>query len=329
MQKKVIVLLVATLLICGCGKVPVLKNGEEALVSLKEDSSISVEDFYSKLKDKYGVSMLIEMIDETILAKEYPDKDQDKKDYADAYIDNLKGNYETESEYLSALNQSGFANEDEAKAYLSLNYLRNLAVEDYAKSLVKEKAIKNYYEDETVGDIRCSHILITWKETDDISEKDAKAAALKKAKSLIKELDSADDVASKFAELAKKNSEDASAEDGGDLNFFNKGKNVEEFEKAAYALKKGKYTTEPVETEFGYHIILKTDEKAKASYDDAKESIIETLAQEIIENDNEIQYNALIALRDEYDMSIEDDSLVKSYNTYIQQILSYLNSSSN
>jgi parvulin-like peptidyl-prolyl isomerase len=60
-----------------------------------------------------------------------------------------------------------------------------------------------------------------------------------------------------FAELAKELSTDTgSAVNGGDLNWFGKGAMVPEFETAAFALEKtGDYTTTPVQSQFGYHII--------------------------------------------------------------------------
>jgi foldase protein PrsA len=59
-----------------------------------------------------------------------------------------------------------------------------------------------------------------------------------------------------FADLARKLSIDkGSGKRGGDLGLFGRGQMVKEFEDAAFKLKKGELTNEPVRTQFGYHII--------------------------------------------------------------------------
>ena len=203
----------------------------------------------------------------------------------------------------------------------SCNYLRNLATEDYAKSLIKEKSIKNYYKNSIVGDIEASHILITPDVKDDMTDdekKKAEEAALKEAKDIIKKLDEG----AKFADLAKEYSDDeGSAKDGGALGKFNKGDMVESFEKAAYALEVNKYTKEPVESEYGYHIILKTKEHEKAALEDVKEEIIETLSKEKLSTDKTISIDALSNLRKEYEFEITDDKLASQYRKYMNNLL--------
>lgn len=76
------------------------------------------------------------------------------------------------------------------------------------------------------------------------------------AKKLIAELDKGAD----FAKLANKNSLDAKeSQNGGDLGWFSAGQMVAPFSEAVAALEKGKYTKEPVKTQFGFHVILKED----------------------------------------------------------------------
>jgi len=78
------------------------------------------------------------------------------------------------------------------------------------------------------------------------------------AKKLIAELDKGAD----FSKLANKHSLDAKeSQNGGDLGWFSAAQMVAPFSEAVAALEKGKYTKAPVKTQFGYHVILKEDDR--------------------------------------------------------------------
>ncbi|PSH01951.1 MAG: hypothetical protein BRC27_00320 [Nanohaloarchaea archaeon SW_10_44_10] len=63
-----------------------------------------------------------------------------------------------------------------------------------------------------------------------------------------------------FAQLAKEKSEGPSGDNGGDLGFFSRGDMVKPFEKKAFEMDTGE-VSDPVKTEFGWHLIKKTDER--------------------------------------------------------------------
>ena len=93
---------------------------------------------------------------------------------------------------------------------------------------------------------------------------------------------------------------------------------VEEFEKAAKEMKVGTYSTTPVKTEYGYHIIYKTAQKDKPKLEEVKADIIEDLANEKIEEDSKLQVTALVELRKEYKVEIQDKDLKKQYEAYVE-----------
>ncbi|MBU0531971.1 peptidyl-prolyl cis-trans isomerase [Candidatus Micrarchaeota archaeon] len=89
--------------------------------------------------------------------------------------------------------------------------------------------------------VRASHILVS---------------TLEEAKTVISELNKG----KKFEDMAKKYSSCPSSANGGDLGFFSKGQMVKEFEDAAFSLDVNKISN-PIKTEFGYHIIKVTGKK--------------------------------------------------------------------
>lgn len=328
MKKKIIIISLVALCLCGCGKVSKLKDGTDAVISFEKLDGISVDTLYKTLKERYAINVLIDMIDKEILFEEYKDKEDEAKKYADEQVDYLKQNYETDEELLEAIqNYYGYDNLNEFKEYIELNYFRDLATTDYAKKKITDKEIESYYETDIVGDIEASHILITADVKDDATEEEktkAEEKAKKQAEDIIKKLDDGED----FAALAKEYSKDDSNKDkGGALGKFNKGDMEEEFEKAAYALKINEYTKEPVKTSYGYHIIKKTKEYDKKELKDVKEDIIKALSDKLINSDGTISIDALKELRKDKGMKIEDSELQSSYNKYINSLYNYYKTS--
>jgi foldase protein PrsA len=316
--KKILLVTCILLLITGCGNVK-LKNGENAAVTFKDEEGISSDELYNELKKNEGAKVLINMIDTYLLEKEY-DTTSDEKDYIKEIIASVK-EYATQynmtfNDYIA--NYYGATSEEAFKELVSLNYRRNLWSTDYAKSQVSDKQIKEYYDNYTIGDIEASHILISTQATSDMTddEKDnLNNEALKKAKEVIVKLNNGED----FAELAKEYSDDtASAKDGGKLGYFNRGKMVSAFEEAAIALKVGEYSKTPVKTEFGYHIIYKTNQKDKPTLEDAKDSIVEKIASETLASDSTLYAKSLVALREKYEMTIKDSVLKKGYDSLVK-----------
>ena len=102
----------------------------------------------------------------------------------------------------------------------------------------------------TPEQVRASHILLKTEGKDD-------AAVKAKAEEVLKQAKAGDD----FAALAKKYSEDEpSAKNGGDLDYFGKGRMVPEFDQAAFTMEPGAIS-DLVKTQYGYHVIKVVDKK--------------------------------------------------------------------
>lgn len=301
------------LALLGFRRIPKLKNGTEVIVSLK-GNNITADDLYGELKEGYGLTLLLDKIDSIILENKYPDNEE-ITNYIDSQVNYLKTTYGDQFE--DYIKYYGFDSEEKVREYFSLNYKRNLALLEYAKGLVTDDEVQKYYDEKVFGDIEASHILIKYTKDDEESKK----AALTKAQNLIKQLNSAKDIPAKFAELAKANSEDTTNNsNGGTLGYFGVGEMEEAFEEAAKKLEVGKYTTTPVETSYGYHIILKTNQKEKTAIKEMKDSITETLAESKLTSDTTTQYKALESMRNENKVSFKDAALRKSYEEYLADL---------
>ena len=284
-----------------------LKNGEEVAVKIN-NKNITADNLYKELRNKYAKNIIIDMIDKKIFDDIYKN-DEEIEEKVKNQLEYLKSSYSDNWE--KALESAGYESESDLEDELRLSYQRSKAVDDYIEKNISDKEIKEYYEKKYVGDISASHILIKVSSDDDgMSDEDAK----KKAKDLIEQLNNGAD----FGTLAKENSDDTgSAQNNGDLGYFNKGQMVKEFEEAAFNLKVNEYTKEPVKTTYGYHIILKTGEKDKEELEKVKNTIKERIITEKKE-DKTAQINALDSIRKDYGLKFKDSKLKSIYKEYIE-----------
>jgi peptidyl-prolyl cis-trans isomerase C len=150
----------------------------------------------------------------------------------------------------AAGNDAGLTNNPEVLAQMSIAAQRVLAeayITTELRKVVTEEEVQKAYQlfisDESAREeIKARHILVA-------SEAEAKA--------IIAELNSGAD----FVSLAKEKSTGPSGPNGGDLGYFARGAMVPSFENAAFALSVGSHSSEPVQTQFGWHIIKLEDKK--------------------------------------------------------------------
>lgn len=315
--KKIVILSLLMVLLVGCGSVPTLKNGEQKVASI-DNGGISADSLYKKMKTKYGAQEFIDLLDTEILNKQFKETDTEKENIKSQVEELKKSAKENNVTFAQILSYYGFADENALKDYLRLSYRREQAVNKYVEKTLKDKEINKYYEEEVYGDIKLKHILISPNTTNDMTTEQKEAAekkAKKQAEDIIKKLDNKED----FSALAKKYSDDtATAKKGGDLGWVSTGDMVAEFDAAAFKLKKGKYTTSPVKTTYGYHIIYKIDEKQKPTLKESKKTIIDALVKQKLEDDKALYYTALDNIRKDAGLKFEDKELRTSYNKYVQ-----------
>ena len=152
--------------------------------------------------------------------------------------------------------------------FLQLRALRDAFIAQKIEGGVSEDDVKAAYEKEFAdfeGDeeINARHILVKEKA---------------EAEAIIKELEGGAD----FIELAKVKSTGPSGPNGGDLGFFVRGQMVKPFEDAVFALEPGAITKEPVETQFGWHVIKLEERRRqpKPSLEDVAQGLRQQLARD-------------------------------------------------
>ena len=310
-------LITASLFTTGCGKE--VEISKKAVVGF-EEGEIKANDFYKEIKAD-NISKLIDLIDHKLLDEKF--KTDDKEDEnVKKQIDSIKSYYTEESQFNQVIKQYfGAENEKELDKILRLEYKREQAINKYIEDHLSEDEIKKYYEEKIFGDMSAKHILITPDVAKDASEEDKKEAekkALEKAKDIIKQLNDG----KKFDSLAKKYSKDESnAKKGGDLGKFSYDDMVKEFSEACSKLKVNEYTKEPVKTQYGYHIILKTGEDKKPTLKKVKSEIKEKIREQKIQDDVTLYYETLKKFRKDNGITWNDSALKKAYDKYMDDLV--------
>jgi len=320
MKNKLLVLgmVAAIFTLTGCASDTSLKDGKEVVASI-DGKKFTAEDLYEEMINQAGDDVLLSMIDEFILNKEFK-TDEDAETYAESNFESMKSSYESYGQnFDEVLKNAGFEDADAYKETLILEYKKKLAAENYVKDQVTEDEIESYYNNNVYGDIEAKHILITPENDEDMTDEEIEKAekeAKKEAEKLIKELkDGAD-----FEKLAKKYSDDEGTASNGGALTVTYGDVVDEFWDATYKLKDGKYTTEPVKSEYGYHIIYRESAKDKPKLSEVKEDVIDKIVEEKLAEDTTLQDKAMVALRKEYDLDIKDKDINKAYNRTVEKI---------
>ncbi len=195
------------------------------------------------------------------------------------YLDALKNGVDKEEAFVAELEQ---VKTNVLKQYALRNLLGNVTV--------TEGEIINYYNDnkEKFGkpeSVAANHILVDNEE---------------KAAEILKEINEG----LEFGEAAKKYSSCPSKDRGGELGDFTRGKMVPEFEDAAFKMNAGD-VSDPIKTQFGYHLIKVTDKKEPevSKFDEVRDQIYQLL---VGKQQNELYLGKTNELKDNYEVTINE-----------------------
>lgn len=319
MKKKILGIIFAMVMITGCSKSPKISNGEEVIASV-DGKDFTANELYDSMKNQYGTSILIDMIDSYIASQEITDNEAASV-YADSVISQYKLQYEQYGmDFNEALVSAGYASEDDFKQVIIADYNKNEVVKKYLADEVTDTEIQKYYKDEISEQLDVKHILIIPDVKDDATSEEqteAENAAYEEAVKLIAKLDDG----ANFDDLAKENSDDtATASNGGAISNVTKQDYVAEFYDAAYKLEEGTYTKEPVKSEYGYHIIYLVKKGEKESIDSLRDVIIDAIVEDKMENDDNIEMTTWAKIRSKYNMNILDTKIKNIYNSSISSL---------
>ena len=317
----IVILLGVTIWLALSKQVPKTKNGNEVVASIK-GYKVTADDLYAQLKEANGTDTLISLIDTYIASKEVTKLSKDDKEYVDNIVEYYKSmaeqyyGMELDDFLVQYIKLPGVTTEDEFRSYVEKDYKKSLALIKYVGSQIDEDEIKDYYDENYSETMTVKHILI--EVSDDNDDEDALAEAEEIIAELNKVKDDEDELNETFKDLAFNHSSDGTYASEGLIEDFSKKDVVEEFWDASEELEDGEFTSEPVKTQYGYHVILKVSSNSKKKYKEVKEEIVRTLAEQRLQEDPTLQITAWDELRKKYKFKINDSDIKKQYNKTVK-----------
>lgn len=286
----------------------VIYSGSSNVVATLKGAKIEKDTIYNKLKLANGLNILINEIDKTIISdmyelteKEEAEIEETAQDYINTYA--MYYGY-TEEEFL---NGNGYSSYEEFLDDLRASKKMDKYWYEYLEKQLEEGAVQNYYNEnkEDLETYDSEHILV--EISDDVT--DAEALAL------------ANEILTKVNE--GKTFEDIEEEYGDkivheELGYYGKSSNLEQtYIDELVALEDGAYSSAPIKTSYGYHIVHKI---ATSTFEELRETIIDTLSEDLLAVDSYLKYKTFIELRKEHNLKINDEELNKQYEEYCNYV---------
>lgn len=312
----IVILLIINIVLIANGHKVKLSDGNEIIASV-DGKDFVAEDLFDDLKDLYGSNSLLNLVDKFIISKEIKD-DSKARSKAKENLESIRSQYESAGyDWDTVLTQYGYENEDSLLEELMTSVKKEEVAKNYLKENLSDEEINKYYEDEVYGTYSAKHILIKPVTTDNMTDEEknaAEEAAKNKAQEVINRLNNGED----FASLVKEYSEDeGSVDKEGLVENFTKGDVVDEFFNATAKLKDGEYTTEPVKSSYGYHVILRVSATEKKALKDIKDEVVEKIIEKKLDKDSSLYTKTWVEIRKKYNFTINDTKLKDTYEKSI------------
>lgn len=256
-NRKWIYIIIGAMLMIGIGAA--IFFTPKNLAAKVDGDEISMDELHEQLVSQYGTNTLDTLITNNIIDQEMKKEDikisqAEIDEEMTAYMDSYGGE-EAFNQIIAANGIEASAVEKDIKMYLASKKLVEPRIE------ITDDEMNEYFEENKdsyaqAEQVEASHILVEDEET---------------ANEVLQKLNGGAD----FAELASEYSTDtATAESGGELGYFGRGEMAEAFEEVAFS-QEADTISEPVKTEFGFHIIKTTGKK------EAKDAVFEDVKDEV------------------------------------------------
>lgn len=283
-----------------------LKYGSETIATVN-GKGIDAQTIWNKTKKIDGLSMLLNEIDREIFKDMYElteEEEKEIKEQATYYIDYYKSMGYTEEEFLAGNGFNDYEDfvEDIRKSMKTSKYLY-----DYLEGKLEDGAIEKYYNEnkDSIETYDSEHILV--KISDTVSDEQALALA----NEIIGKLNEG----KAFSDVVEEYKDQIVHEE---LGYQGKTANLEQpYIDELVALEDGAYSETPIKTSYGYHIVHKI---ATSKLEDLRETIIETLSEDLLTEDGNIPTKAIVELRKEKNAEIYDEELKKLYEEYCNEL---------
>lgn len=290
MKKELIAVIGASglLFLAGCNDNEEQSSDNTETVVQVNDTEITEEEFTGELKNTYGSQVLNDMVQSALINEQAEEMDITEERLDEELADFKEQVGVQEDEELLTLMESQLGVQIESIDDFKEDYLKpQVVVYDLAEADVdvSEEDKEAYFEEnqEDLESANARHILVEDEET---------------AEEAVTRLDDGES----FEDVATDMSTDpGSAEQGGDLGFFNRGQMVPEFDEAVFSMEEGE-VSEPIESEFGFHIIELIE--VRDTYEELEGDVEEALRQEQRLDETEVMQN----LMEDADINVEEPS---------------------